>query len=272
MIFASEVVDERIKSHLEMIQSIRIRPYEVENPLFRVSESDKRTSAPQSLILATSDLSRANLHDANLSEADLSRAILTGAKLVGAYLGHAKLSDAKLSGADLGKADLHDTTLFKADLDGANLREAILTGSDLRKATLPMADLSRAKLSDADLSGADLHTAVLTGADLSRAALVETNLESAVITGCRIYGISAWNVRLSEGTKQRDLVITREGEPDVTIDNIEVAQFVYLLLHNEKIRDVIDTVGRKGVLLLGRFTEGRIAVLEQLREELRRRG
>jgi hypothetical protein len=47
---------------------------------------------------------------------------------------------------------------------------------------------------------------------------------------------------------------------------------VYLLLHNEKIRRVIDTVGRKGVLLLGRFTEGRIAVLERPREELRKRG
>ena len=39
-------------------------------------------------------------------------------------------------------------------------------------------------------------------------------------------------------------------EPDITVDNIEVAQFVYLLLHNEKIRDVIDTIGKKGVLLL----------------------
>ena len=68
------------------------------------------------------------------------------------------------------------------------------------------------------------------------------------------------------------MVITPRGEPEVTVDNIEVAQFVYLLLHNEKIRDVIDTIGRKGVLLLGRFTEGRIAVLERLREELRKRG
>ena len=57
-----------------------------------------------------------------------------------------------------------------------------------------------------------------------------------------------------------------------TVDNIEVALFVYLLLYNEKIRDVIDTVGRKGVLLLGRFTEGRIAVLETLRKALRQRG
>jgi hypothetical protein len=35
----------------------------------------------------------------------------------------------------------------------------------------------------------------------------------------------------------------------VTVDNIEVAQFVYLLLHNEKIRDVIDTVGRGSLVL-----------------------
>ena len=76
---------------------------------------------------------------------------------------------------------------------------------------------------------------------------------------------------LSEGTKQDGLIITPEAEPAVTVDDLEVAQFVYLLLHNEKIRSVIDTVGKKGVLLLGRFTEGRIKVLKRLREELRKR-
>ena len=55
----------------------------------------------------------------------------------------------------------------------------------------------------------------------------------------------------------------------VTVDNLEVAQFVYILLHNEKIRDVIDTIGKKGVLLLNRFTEGRMLVLERLRDKLR---
>ena len=60
-------------------------------------------------------------------------------------------------------------------------------------------------------------------------------------------------------------LITHRGEPDVTVDNIEVAQFVYLLLRNGKIRDVINTVARKGVLLLGRFTEGRMAVLDPRR-------
>jgi hypothetical protein len=94
----------------------------------------------------------------------------------------------------------------------------------------------------------------------------------ATLTDCRIYGISAWDVRLSEGTKQRGLIITPSNEAAVTVDDLEVAQFVYLLICNEKIRRVIDTVGKKGVLLLGRFTEGRIVVLERLREELRKRG
>ena len=60
------------------------------------------------------------------------------------------------------------------------------------------------------------------------------------------------------------------NEPEITVDNIEVAQFIYLLLHNEKIRDVIDTIGKKGVLLLGRFTgKNRMEVLERLRDKLR---
>ena len=54
--------------------------------------------------------------------------------------------------------------------------------------------------------------------------------------------------------------------------NQRIAHFVFLLLHNEKIRDVIDTIGKRGVLPLGRFTEGRIAVLERLRDKLREVG
>jgi len=115
----------------------------------------------------------------------------------------------------------------------------------------------------ANLTGADLSNANLFGA-----GLVNTDLTDADLTGCRIYGVSVWGVKL-EGAKQQNLVITREYEPTVTVDNIEVAQFIYLLLHNEKIRDVIDTIGKNCVLLLGRFTDGRMAVLERLREKLR---
>ncbi len=111
----------------------------------------------------------------------------------------------------------------------------------------------------------------LSEANLRSSILLETDFTGADLTGCRIYGASAWGLKL-ERTEQKNLVITHPDEPEITVDNIEVAQFGYLLLHNEKIRDIIDTVGRKGVLLLGRFTEGRMTVLEQLRDELRKRG
>ena len=77
--------------------------------------------------------------------------------------------------------------------------------------------------------------------------------------------------KTGEETKQQNLVITPEDEPEITVDNIEVAQFIYLLLHNQKIRDVIDTITSKAVLILGRFTDERKAVLDALREELRKR-
>ena len=158
-----------------------------------------------------------------------------------------------------------DAKLREADLREADLRETNLGWADLREAKLREAKLSGANLSEADLSGANL-----SGAELTRATLVETNLTGADLTSCSIYGISAWGLRL-EGATQTDLIITRYGEPTITVDNLEVAQFIYLLLNNEKIRDVIDTITSKVVLILGRFTDERKAVLDAIRDELRKR-
>jgi uncharacterized protein YjbI with pentapeptide repeats len=208
----------------------------------------------------------------NLRQADLGRTDLHGADLRGADLRWANLFEAKLDGADLRAANLDGAALLGANLFGADLRGANLRGAHLDRASLRGANLHGADLDGADLRRADLHGANLNGANLREATLLYANLEDAVLTGCYVHGISAWNLQLSEATKQQDLIITPLGEPQVAVDNIEVAQFVYLILRNQKIRDVIDTVGRKGVLLLGRFTEGRIAILERLREELRKRG
>jgi hypothetical protein len=103
-----------------------------------------------------------------------------------------------------------------------------------------------------------------------KASLIGTNFTGANLTGCRVHGISAWNLKLDDAT-QKDLIITRYNEPKITVDNVEVAQFIYLLLHNERIRYVIDSITSKVVLILGRFTDERKAVLDALREELRQR-
>jgi uncharacterized protein YjbI with pentapeptide repeats len=203
----------------------------------------------------------ADLRQTNLFRADLTRAHLAGADLTGAYLFMANLFMVDLTAAALAGADLTRAHLFMANLSGANLTRAKLT-----RAKLFGAHLTGAHLLEADLTRADLERA-----DLEATTLVGTNLEGANLTGCKVYGISAWNVNLT-GTQQSDLVITPADEPVITVDNLEVAQFIYLLLHNEKIREVIDTIGKKGVLILGRFTGERKAVLDALRTALRHRG
>jgi len=221
--------------------------------------------------LNEADLRDANLREVDLSEvglsmADLSRANLWRADLSMAYLSQANLRGANFSGANLSEADLRDAKLSQAKLCGAYLRQANLWIADLRGADLSGADLSGAYLRRADLSGADL-----TKADLTGATLVMANCAGATLSGCRVYGISAWDVKLL-GAIQSNLVITHGDQPDIQVDNLEVAQFIYLLLNNTKIREVIDTIGKKAVLILGRFTPERNAVLDAIRDALRQHG
>lgn len=161
--------------------------------------------------------------------------------------------------------DLTDANLSGAHLEGANLRRANLGRTDLRGANLNGANLSGAKLGRTDLCRAHLK-----GANLRGATLVATNLEGADLTACSVFGISVWNARL-DGAKQSNLLITPEKEPAISVDSLEVAQFIYLLLNNAKIRHVIDTITSKVVLILGRFTPERKVVLDAIREELRKR-
>jgi hypothetical protein len=206
----------------------------------------------------------------DLRNANLRETILPGANLWNAYFTVADLTKANLNGANLTKADLYGANLREANLretilPGANLSEADLTGADL-----PGADLSGAYLYGANLTRADLSGADLSGAHLNGATLIESNLTNATLTDCRIYGISAWDLRL-EGAEQSNLVITRDDEPTVTVSNMKVAQFLYLLINNPEIRDAIDTITSKVVLILGRFTDERISILEALRTELQKR-
>jgi len=183
-------------------------------------------------------------------------------------LERADLSGANLSGANLIRADLSGAKLIQADLREANLGGAQLIEADLCWADLRGADLSGAKLILADLREANLEGAKLIWSDLSGASLIQTNLERAILTGCRIYGISAWQLKM-KNTTQKDLVITPLNEPAITVDNLEVAQFIYLLLRNENIRHMIDTITSKVVLILGRFTPERMVILDAIKEELR---
>jgi uncharacterized protein YjbI with pentapeptide repeats len=233
-------------------------------------ETDLRGADLVGVNLEGANLSGANLTEVNLDwshlyEAELSKANLTNALIRQADLMHAVLRGAKLVGADLWssdgeRADFSTSDLKGARLDSANLHEADFAEADLRQATLRRANLIAARFDRCDLRGADL----------SRAVLVEASLERADISYSVVYGASIWNTNV-RGATQKSLTITRSDESRITVDDIEIAQFIYLLLNNEKVRQIIDAVTSKVVLILGRFTEERKAVLDAVREELRRR-
>jgi Pentapeptide repeats (8 copies) len=169
---------------------------------------------------------------------------------------------------DLRGADLRWANLTGANLTEADFLEAILSKADLTKADLRGADLHRASLWEANLSGADLR-----GANLSGAQLIGTDLRDATLTGSRVYGVSVWDIKVDDLTNQQNLVITPDDEVAITVDNIKVAQFIHLLLTNKEIRDVIDTITSKAVLILGRFTPPEHKeVLDALHTALRNRG
>jgi len=157
--------------------------------------------------------------------------------------------DAKLDGADM-----RDSDFTESKFAGASLVGTLLQGSVLQKC-----DFERANLSQADLREAVL----------KNASLVDTIVEGAVFDGAEIYGISVWNL---QGTPKSDddLVIVPKEQGLVTTDDLEVAQFIYLMYDNKKIRNILNTVTGKSVLILGRFTPPeRKAVLDGLREKLR---
>lgn len=196
----------------------------------------------------------------NLSGADLTATYLCGSVFYKTNLTGAKLQNANLSD-DFGAVDLRDAILNDADMYQVNLSGADLSNAQLRKAFLGESNLSRANFTGADL----------TEAFLGKSNLVEATLTDATLNASYVYGTSVWKAELTNA-KQKNLVITPEGEATITVDDLKVAQFVYLLLNNKSIRDVIDTVSRKAVLILGRFTTKRKEVLDDIKEKLRDEG
>lgn len=140
-------------------------------------------------------------------------------------------------------------------------------------------DLTRIDLSNRDLTGIDLRgvglfkanfsNSILRNANLRQAIAIKANFSGCDLTGSHVYGISAWDIVTDERTKQIDLIITEPSEAAITVDNLQLAQFLHLLINNKNIRDIIQVVSNKAILILGRFANGHIDVLRQLKVKLR---
>lgn len=219
------------------------------------------------------DFSAANLTDVDMTSGTFQRANFDDAILTGVQAIDARFNDSSFARTKFMAATLLRATLSNAYLNGANFADADLGRAKMMYALMGSCKMRKTRLDNAHLRGCriintDLTDAILARADLSFAQLIESKLVRADLRGCSVYGISVWDVEL-EGALQSDLLITPTLYPAIRVDNVAVAQFLYLLLNNQNIRHVIDPITSKVVLVLGRFTSERKAVLDGIRDGLR---
>jgi uncharacterized protein YjbI with pentapeptide repeats len=208
---------------------------------------------PRKMVLARAPVS--------LSGFDLTRVDLSGTALRGSFAG------ADLRQARMGNSDYRGTDLSGADLRKADLSASLVSSTKFRGADLRDTSFMQCIVQDCDFSGADL-----CGANLSATVFVRCDFTGAQLDDARVYGVSAWDLKL-DGASQKNLVVTKAPQPTLTVDHLEVAQFLYLLINNSKLREVVDTLASKTVLILGRFSPPeRKAALDTVRDGVRARG
>jgi uncharacterized protein YjbI with pentapeptide repeats len=176
-----------------------------------------------------------------------------------------------LDGYDFSYTNFTQASLVSMSLRGANFHQAILAKADLAGAHLEESNFCRTDFYETNFEGA-----WLTGANLQGVQLARTNLTGAHLRACRVYGLSAWDLKLG-GADQGDLRIDYEElvggqriERQATVDGIDVASFMYFTLNNGNIARIIEATTSQWVLLLGRFTVHK-EVLDELAKALKQR-
>jgi uncharacterized protein YjbI with pentapeptide repeats len=187
------------------------------------------------------------------------------------------------SNSDMHMASLRNCMFFNCNFDDAHLTftdlvDAYFVNCTFRRTCMRVSKIGNAKFEDCifeecDMSYCSAEKTSFKGSSFTKTkmehmSLVQTDFSDTKLDECFLYGISSWDLNL-QNSVQRNLVITPDDMPNITVDNIELAQFLYLIINNQRLRDVINTITSKVVLILGNFSPERKAILDQIRELLR---
>jgi len=176
-----------------------------------------------------------------------------------------------------------DVSIHNAFAEGLHINNAIITNCHFEEG-----DFSRADFSNSTFRNTKFNKTILTDANFDGASFINCNLNRVNLTNARfcldeiretvVYGISAWDLHTCDKMKQSKLIIERtyelysdfieSGKIPMMADNIELAQFIYYLSDHKKMRETINILNNKGILLLGQFKDGGIERLYKLREWL----
>lgn len=221
---------------------------------------------------AGADLNKANLSNSILIDSNFIKANLNDAILIDTDFREAHFIQASLTNANFSRAKLSFVRMVEVDCSNSSFAFANLTNALLINSNFTNANFRNAQLITANMAGAILQNSNLRECNLSGTNLTNADLSYADISKANIYGVSVWNVN-TNGLIQEDLEIKNDqNEVLLTMDDIVIAQFLFLISHNANLARIIDKITSKVVLILGRFTPERKIILDELKNQLRLRG
>ena len=195
---------------------------------------------------------RVNFNCVNLDGFDFEGYNLNNCHFYQSSLQRCNLNKTEICWSSFFHCKLANSTIINPDIIHYS-EETSFQGVNLRWSSFAESDLQSVNMKGALFEGVHLHNCNLKGADISFS---------------RIHGLSSWGNDTDETTIQNDLIITPHDESTVKVDNFEIAQFLYLIITNKKIRRIIDTLATKVVLILGSFSPDDKKNLDQIKSSL----
>ena len=188
---------------------------------------------------------------------------------------------------DFSGLDLTNVSIHNAFAEGLNLQNSKIINCHFEEG-----NFAGANFSNAEFVNTKFNKTILADANFDGASFVNCNLNRINITNANfclkeiretvVYGVSAWDLKTCDRMKQSRLIIEKtyelysdiiaSGKIPMMADNIELAQFIYYLANHKKMRDVLNILNAKGVLLLGQFKDGGLERLYKLHDWLQEKG
>ena len=146
--------------------------------------------------------------------------------------------------SDINWADFVDAYFEKCSFRNVSMRVSKIGSANFRNCIFENSDLSYCSAEETSFIGS-----IFINTRLEHMSLVKCDLENTKIENCFVYGTSTWDLNLNNSI-QENIIITDDENDVISVDNLELAQFIYLLINNSKLRHVIETITSKVVLIL----------------------
>ncbi len=237
-----------------------------------------------------------NLENANLNKIELLRYDFNNANFKGAQLKESKIIDCEFISANLENVNLENANCVFSNFTNATLNNANFCSAELINTTMINCNCINSKFlsvsmvqnlaggsnfSFSDFTGSKIITTNLIDCNLQETKFIDcylngsnlsrSNLNKSIIKNTTVYAISTWDIS-TEDSLQENLTITNHyNNFDLTVDDLEIANFINLISNNNKVANAIDNISSKIVLILGRFTPERLDVLNHIKLVLKRK-